>query len=220
MSGPSSRAATSTPDAYFDEMWTRADDPWQHGSRWYEARKYALTVAALPRPRYRRAFEPGCAAGFLTEMLARCADHLVAMERSSRGVEVTRRRCAGQPGVDVRRGRIPEDWPEGRFDLIVLSEVLYYLDDDGLGTAIQRAGESLDVDGHLLAVHYRPPVDDHARRGDDVHRSLRAAFGSPTAAYHETAFVLDVFRSPRARDVQDAPDAPDENSQQPADRPS
>lgn len=201
----------------------RADDPWEHGSRWYEARKYALTVAALPRPRYRRAFEPGCGAGFLTEMLARRADHLVAMERSSRGVEVTRRRCAGHPGVEARRGRVPEDWPEGRFDLIVVSEVLYYLDDDGLGTALQRAGESLDADGHLIAVHYRPSVDEHSRRGDDVHRVLRAALGCPTASYQETAFVLDVFRSPRAPDAPSAPDAPEEpeeNSQQPADRPT
>ncbi|WP_205528667.1 class I SAM-dependent DNA methyltransferase [Desertimonas flava] len=217
-----SRAPSSGPqptsDAYFAEMWGRADDPWDHGSRWYEKRKYGLTVAALPRPRYRRAFEPGCGAGFLTAALASRTDHLLAMERSPRGVSVTRRRCAAMPGVDVRRGRIPHDWPADTFDLIVLSEVLYYLDDDGLALSLRRAGESLEPDGHLIAVHYRPPVEEHARLGDDVHGALRAALGEPMATYQDAEFVLDVFSSPRP--VGGSTPSSPSLSQPPADRPT
>ena len=33
---------------YFDRMYAGAADPWGFGSRWYEQRKYALTLAALP----------------------------------------------------------------------------------------------------------------------------------------------------------------------------
>ena len=54
-------------DAYFDRMYSESVDPWQLQSRWYEQRKYAITLALLPYARYRHAFEPGCSIGVLTE---------------------------------------------------------------------------------------------------------------------------------------------------------
>ena len=36
--------------AYFDQIYQQPD-PFQYRSRWYEARKRALTLACLPRPR-------------------------------------------------------------------------------------------------------------------------------------------------------------------------
>ena len=53
--------------SYFDDMYAANRDPWSLASRWYEQRKYAVTLACLTRPRYRRAFEPGCSIGVLTE---------------------------------------------------------------------------------------------------------------------------------------------------------
>lgn len=183
----------ATPDAYFAQQWARGDDPWEHGSRWYETRKYRLTVAAAPRQRYRRAFEPGCGAGFLTALLAERVDELVAMERAPTGVAATRRRCADLPGVEVVEGRIPTDWPVGAFDLIVLSEVLYYLADDDLDAVIDRARSSLVPGGHLVVVHFRRPVAEHARLGDDVHDRVRAVLDAPIVRHVEDDFVLEVF---------------------------
>jgi hypothetical protein len=37
------------PDAYFAQIYTADADPWGFATRWYEQRKYALTLAALPR---------------------------------------------------------------------------------------------------------------------------------------------------------------------------
>jgi hypothetical protein len=39
-------------DAYFDRMYDDTDDPWQLSTRWYERRKYAITLALLPDRRY------------------------------------------------------------------------------------------------------------------------------------------------------------------------
>ena len=36
------------PDAYFDRIYAESADPWQLQSRWYERRKYAITLALLP----------------------------------------------------------------------------------------------------------------------------------------------------------------------------
>jgi trans-aconitate methyltransferase len=186
---------TATPDAYFDRCWGDSDDPWAHARRWSETRKYRLTVAALPRPHYRRSFEPGCGIGVLTTLLAARSDDHLAMERHQRGVDATRRRCAALPEVTVTAGRIPADWPEGAFDLIVLSEVLYYLSAGELADVLDRVEAALVPDGDLVAVHYRPTVPEHAWTGDEVHERLRDRPGW-TSLNHtvEPGFVLDVLR--------------------------
>jgi trans-aconitate methyltransferase len=168
---------TATSDDYFEEFWSLGDDPWDHGSRWYETRKYDLTAAALPRMRYRRSFEPGCGSGFLTQRLGVRSEEHVAMERHPRGVAATARRCASLPTVAVVEGTIPSDWPPGRFDLVVLSEVLYYLDASDLDVALERVEGSLVSGGDLLIVHYRPPVAEHAWTGDEVHARVRSQLG-------------------------------------------
>ena len=66
---------TRLPDAYFDAKYADSVDPWQLEARWYERRKYAITLALLPYPRYRHAFEPGCSIGVLTEHLTRRCRH-------------------------------------------------------------------------------------------------------------------------------------------------
>jgi SAM-dependent methyltransferase len=182
-----------TPREYFEHMWSLGDDPWEHGSRFYETRKYDLTVAALQRPRYARAFEPGCATGLLTERLAtRCAV-LIAADRHPRALRVTRDRTA-EHGVDVRLGSIPDDWPDGRFDLVVLSEVLYYLPRTGVAAAVERAAESLVPGGELVAVHYRLPVAEHVLGGDEVHEIIRSSAAFTRSSNHvEDAFRLEGF---------------------------
>ena len=57
------------PDDYFDELYAQAGDPWDLATRWYEQRKYAITLALLPRQHYAHAFEPGCSIGVLTALL-------------------------------------------------------------------------------------------------------------------------------------------------------
>lgn len=55
-------------------------DPWDFESRWYEQRKYALSAAMLPKPRYRRAFEPGCSIDLRRrdcERVARCGQRRI-----------------------------------------------------------------------------------------------------------------------------------------------
>ncbi len=184
----------ATPDAYFDDRWT-SDDPWEQADRWSEVRKFDLTAAVLPRPRYQRAFEPGCGTGLLTERLAPRVDALVAMDRHPRAVAVTRRRCAGFDHVEVREGRLPGDWPDGRFDLVVLSEVLYYLDPDDLDAALDGTADVLGPGGDLVVVHFRPTVEAHALTGDEVHgRCAAHRAWRPLVAHVEDGFVLEAHR--------------------------
>ena len=188
---------TATPSAYFDAQWGDSDDPWEQAGRRYETRKYDLTAALPRRSRYRRAFEPGCATGLLTERLLRSCDVVVAVDRHPNAVRATRNRVGGVPGAQVSVGRIPDDWPDGTFDLVVLSEVLYYVDAPTAQQCIDRAVDCLEPGGELVAVHYRVPVADHVLLGDEVHDLLESSATLRRFAHHvEEEFVLDGFVRP------------------------
>jgi hypothetical protein len=89
---------------------------------------------------------------------------------------------------------VPEDWPAGSFDLIVLSEVGYYLTDGELNTLLAKASGCLDPGGDLVAVHWRLATD-YPLTGDHVHEAVRCTPGMAAIAHHEEReFVLDVMR--------------------------
>ena len=180
---------------HFNGHYLQSDDPWEYAGSCYERRKYRLTVASLPRPYYDRAFEPGCSVGVLSEMLAARCRHLLSVDMEPRAVGSARARLDGLAGVEVREARVPQQWPAGRFDLVVLSEVLYYLDEADIGIALDRVRDSLVPDGHLVAVHWRGLADDYlVAGGDAVHAQLRRHLGfRPICGELEDGFVLDVM---------------------------
>jgi SAM-dependent methyltransferase len=179
---------------YFRGLYAASADPWGLAERWYEARKYALTVALLPRERYGAAFEPGCSVGVLTAQLAPRCDRLLACDAVPDAVAAARVRAAGLPGVRVEQRVIPDDWPPGSFDLIVLSELLYYFDDADLGQVLGLGIGSLRPGGQILAVHWRHPAPDHPRTGDEVHEDLAAHPAlARLARYRDPDFTAEVY---------------------------
>jgi SAM-dependent methyltransferase len=179
---------------YFDDMYAAAADPWGFEERWYERRKYAISLAMLPRERYRAAFEPGCSVGVFTRMLAPRCGSLLACDLAAAAVKATAVRTAGLSQVRVEQRDIAGQWPSGRFDLIVLSEVLYYFGHHDLEQVLKHAAAALEPDGTLLAVHWRHPVAEYPRSGDDVHAALAAAPGlAPLAVHSEADFLAEVY---------------------------
>jgi SAM-dependent methyltransferase len=182
------------PAAAFEARYRADPDPWRFATSAYEQERYRRTLAALPRPRYRRAFEPGCSIGVLTERLALRCGELVALDGAAAAVEEARRRCARLPHVDVRRGEVPADWPEGRFDLVVLSELGYYFTAPALAALRDQAVDALEPGGDLMAVHWRGVSADHLLGGDEVHGVLGASPAlRPRSSHLEEAYRLDVW---------------------------
>jgi len=190
------------PASYFDAMYAETPDPWGFTSRWYERRKYALTMAALPRERYRRGFEAGCSIGVLTALLAQRCDSLLACDVAPAAVAGASDRVAAYDDVEVIELAVPSDWPDGRFDLIVVSEVGYYLSPDDLELLVTRCIGCLDPGGSLVAVHWRHPVADYPLRGDDVHAALAARPQLHRLVRHDEAdLLLEVFETAPAQSV-------------------
>lgn len=181
--------------AYFDQMYAASDDPWGFTSRWYERRKYAITLGMLPNERYQDTFEPGCSIGVMTEQLGRRCARLLACDVSRAAVHAAAERTSGQPGVRVEQRILPRDWPAGKFDLIVFSEFLYYFGGDDLRLVLDASAAALRPGGTLLAVHWRHAVPEYPRTGDDVHQTLGRQPGLNRLAEHrEPDFLAEVYQ--------------------------
>ena len=144
--------------AEFEALYRGDLDPWGMETSAYEGAKYDATLAALPRDRYRSGLEVGCSIGVLTMRLATRCDRLLALDVS----ETALRRARERPGaerVEWRRAEVPGDWPSGPRDLIVLSEVLYFLEPDEVREVARLAARDLVSGGALLLVHWLGPCD-------------------------------------------------------------
>ncbi|MCE5289219.1 MAG: nodulation S family protein [Nocardiaceae bacterium] len=165
------------PKRYFEDLYSTSADPWGFETRWYERRKYALTLASLPRERHRRALEPGCSIGVLTAMLATRCDEVVATDVVESVLQTTRRRATAG-NVTCRVWGLGAPWADlGDFDLVVLSEVGYYLDRAALRKALNDIASHLDDGGTLLSVHWQHRVADYPLTGSEVHEEVLATAG-------------------------------------------
>ena len=169
-------------DGVLDDLHAHDQDPWGVDRRWYELRKRRLLAAMLPRERYRRALEIGCSTGALAEELAARCHELVAVDGSAHAVASARRRLAGLGHVSVEQREVPQWWPAGAFDLVVVSEVGYFLSPRDLDRLVDRIATTLADDGVVVLCHWRHPVAGWPLDGADVHARFRAPALRPVLA--------------------------------------
>lgn len=185
------------PDAYFDEMYVGTEDPWQLSTRWYEQRKYAITLGLLPQRRYRHGFEPGCSIGTLTTKLAQRCDYLTAVdvaEAALRSAEARLREAGCRERVTLIRSSLDAAWPPGPFDLLVLSEVAYYLSAETLADVLRRECPRLRPGANIVAAHWRHPVADYPLTGDAAHEVIARTPGlTPIGRYRDSDVVIEAF---------------------------
>ena len=185
---------TVDPRRHFDDLFESSDDPWQFKNRWYETRKRALTVACLPRARYESGYEPGCANGELSAALAGRCDRLLISDGAAAAVALAQRRVADLPHVAAVQAWVPDEWPAARFDLIVVSELAYYLDAQALDGLAAKARASLQAGGDIVVCHWRHPIAGCRLTGDEVHAALGRAIGLPRVwSLADPDFRLEVW---------------------------
>lgn len=180
---------TAQPD--FDALYVDAD-PFGYRTRWYEERKRQLLMAMLPARRYVRAWEWGCSNGELTAALAARCDAVLATDIAARAIAHARARLAGVDHVELRVMAHPQQWPDGAFDLIVFSEVGYYLPAPDFERTL-LAFAAIPPTTTLVACHWRPDFMQAERDGDAVHAALASVLGPPALHCHDDDMQLDVW---------------------------
>ena len=191
--GPLS-ATSATDSAYFESLYAGTDDPWDMKNRWYERRKRELLGAMLPRERYTRAFEPGCGNGLFTLVLAHRCAQVVASDLSAVAVQSARTRLASHVHVDIQQGSLPENLPDGQFDLIVVGELGYYFDLQDWRNIATALIEKLSGDGVLLACHWKAPFDARRSSTKDVHDVFHQSPALHAQCRHdESDFIAEIW---------------------------
>ena len=181
---------------YFDALYAADPDPWRFATSDYERDKYTATLAALPAGRFASALEVGCSIGVLTRQLAERCDNLLALDVAEQPLVQARARC---PGVAFERRAVPGEWPPGRFDLIVLSEVLYYLEAAAIRLTAIKAMTSLRPGGCILLVHYLGGTD-YPTTGDAAPEIFSVAAGlTPALQRREPLYRIDRLDRPTDR---------------------
>jgi len=159
MTPEGARAATTLPMDYFDRLYSENPDPWRFRTSAYEREKYEATLAALRPERYARGLEVGCSIGVFTRLLADRCERLLAIDGSRIALAQARLSCAACSGVVLEQRTVPAGFPEGCFDLVVLSEVLYYLAPDDLDRLAERCAEALAPHGEVILCHWLGETD-------------------------------------------------------------
>ena len=148
---------SSIPPDYFEEKYQADIDPWCFRTSPYERDKYQVTVRALSKPHYQRVLEVGCAIGVLSALLAPRCDRLIAIDGSTTAIEEAKRQVL--PNVSFEKAFLPDEFPEGLFDLIILSEVLYYFSEPDLLRLADKCLRGLEPGGEIILCHWLGETD-------------------------------------------------------------
>jgi SAM-dependent methyltransferase len=147
-----------TPE-YFDKLYAKDNDPWSFATSPYEHSKYSATLKLLKGQPLGTVFEAGCSIGILTKALAANCDFVLAVDVSETALANARRNCDGLGNVTFAQMRIPADWPTGSFDLILFSEILYFLGPDDIRMTAHKTVQSLSSTGRVLLANWLGETD-------------------------------------------------------------
>lgn len=185
--------ALTTTVERFERLYRESPDPWAYRTSEYEREKYAATLAALPKRRHGLCLEVGCSIGVFTGRLAARCEHVVAIDFSLGALQHARRHLQGRRNVDLLRAAFPEETPPGSWDLIVCSEILYYLQPSELEEAIGWIKAQLAYGASVLAVSWRGVGREEPMLGDALHDRL----AHELAAWHALDARRDGYRLDR-----------------------
>jgi cyclopropane fatty-acyl-phospholipid synthase-like methyltransferase len=183
--------------AYFERLYQASPDPWRFAESRYEAAKYGRTIEALGTEPVARALEVGCSIGVLTRRLAALCDRLVATDVARAPLQTARERCRDLANVTFRLVRTAVENFTELFDLIVLSEVVYYWDDDDLAAVAVAINRSLAPGGRLLLVHWIGKTD-YPKSADEAVGALWMRLPGMEREHSERRdlYRLDLWRRP------------------------
>ncbi len=190
---------TGTARAAFEAAYAAGADPWASDDRRYSYQrwKYEGLMALLPEGRrFRHTLDLGSGVGVLSRKLSMVSDRVLGLDIAQAAVDRASSHAVRHGNLRFEQGDVTNLAPslDGRFDLIVIADTLYYLDDTGgpnLTAIAGRIAQLLAPDGLcLLANHYFFKADPDSRRSRRIHQSFAASPGLSVRSEHWRPFYL------------------------------
>jgi SAM-dependent methyltransferase len=178
---------------HFEALYEASSDPWQVIRKTEEQHKRDVIKTALGARRYGRGLELGCGNGTMSRDLARVVGHLLAVDGSKRSIEIARDNLADLKNVRVSHLVLPSHLPNGAFDAIVASEILYYLPRHLLSVELHNLRLALRPGGRLVTVNHVQKFSDGEVTYQDLSAMLRRVFGCPIRHIATRSWRCDVF---------------------------
>lgn len=147
----------------FDLLYETNFDPWDYLTSNYEEEKYLASLNTLPKQQYNLILEIGCSIGVFTNKLAALAQAVYAIDNSALALERAKNICSNHNNIHFIKTKIPYNIPRllyKKFDLIILSEFLYYLTPDELKKLANFLVQRLTASANLLLVNYSLHIDE------------------------------------------------------------
>jgi 2-polyprenyl-3-methyl-5-hydroxy-6-metoxy-1,4-benzoquinol methylase len=167
----------SRPASHFRHLYKANPDPWGFLSSPYEQAKYQTTLGVLGDRQFASGLEVGCSIGVLTRLLAPRCSRFLAVDIVEEPLPAARTRCADQPQVRFERMLVPAEWPAERFDLIVFSEVLYFLSGEDIDRCARHVQQTLLPGGIVLLVNWTGEGGDPSAGHSAPERFIEATMG-------------------------------------------
>ena len=172
-----------------DALYADTDDPWNFRTSDYEQAKYDATVAALPGPHFRHILEIGCGNGELARHLSARCDAYTGLDAVEVALEAARRAV---PEGRFIQAYLPCDLPDGAYDLLVLSEILYFLDGPGLGSLATQINARWP-DAAILCVTWLGPSGNPLQGAEALHLFGAATERGTSCAREDPNYRIDRF---------------------------
>lgn len=150
----------------FDGTHSRSADPWMVDSDPYQEEKRAALATAVGEAPASLVVEVGCSVGGNLRALADACPtaRVIGVDVSREAVEIARSRVSGDDRIDVVWVRSLADLPSalpGPVDVLVLSEVLYYMGGDrGIRRELSPLASVLSPDARGVLVHSSSDAPD------------------------------------------------------------
>ena len=159
--------------AGFEQKFRKNIDPWSYAASSFEHFKRDVLLRACGCRTYGRGLELACAIGETTRYLSSRCLRLLAVDSSPTALAEAKRRLRGDSKVSFRLATLPEQMPHGPFDLIVASEIVYYLSPQALDELLRRLAAAAAPNGRIVILDHTRPFHDAAQQPARAHDITR-----------------------------------------------
>lgn len=156
----------------FEALFQTDPDPWDYESSRFEAHKRKVLLNHIGLRSRGRVLELACANGVTTQALMRCALRTTALDASATALSQAETRLKDADRLRLMHAKLPGGMPRELFDLIVVSEIVYYLRRDAYTRLAMEILSRIAPGGRVLVLHHHVNFPDATIRPEQAHRDF------------------------------------------------